>query len=85
MSYARPPSAFWSLPLSCAPRGAPSPAPPHWATAIMDRSAVNIAERGAAYRQAGWKSFNPTAPPYTAEQIRKEATCISGDKWARHG
>jgi hypothetical protein len=24
-------------------------------------------------------------PPYTAEQIRKEATCISGDKWARHG
>jgi hypothetical protein len=40
--------------------------------AIMDRSAVNIAERGAAYRQAGWKSFNPTAKPYTAEQIRKE-------------
>ena len=40
--------------------------------AIMDRSAVDIAERGAAYRQAGWKSFNPTATPYTAEQIRKE-------------
>ena len=40
--------------------------------AIMDRSAVNIADRGAAYRQAGWKSFNPTAKPYTAEQIRKE-------------
>jgi hypothetical protein len=40
--------------------------------AIMDQSAVDIAERGAAYRQAGWKSFNPTATPYTAEQIRKE-------------
>jgi hypothetical protein len=40
--------------------------------AVMDRSAVNIRERGAAYRQAGWKSFSPSAPPYTADQIRKE-------------
>jgi hypothetical protein len=40
--------------------------------AVMDRSAVNIQERGAAYRQAGWQSFNPKATPYTAEQIRKE-------------
>jgi hypothetical protein len=39
---------------------------------VMDRSAVNIQERGMAYRRAGWKSFNPTAEPYTAEQIRKE-------------
>ena len=40
--------------------------------ALMDRSAVNIGERGAAYRQAGWKSFNPTGTPYTADQIRRE-------------
>ncbi len=40
--------------------------------AIMDRSSVNIAERGAAYRQAGWQSFNPKATPYTEDQIRKE-------------
>jgi hypothetical protein len=40
--------------------------------AVMDRSAVNIRERGTAYRQAGWKSFNPSASPYTADQIRKE-------------
>ena len=40
--------------------------------ALMDRSAVNIAERGKAYRQAGWQSFNPKATPYTADQIRKE-------------
>jgi hypothetical protein len=38
----------------------------------MDRSAVNVGERGAAYRQAGWKSFNPTGTPYTADQIRRE-------------
>jgi hypothetical protein len=40
--------------------------------AVMDRSAVNIGERSAAYRQSGWKSFDPNATPYTADQIRKE-------------
>jgi hypothetical protein len=40
--------------------------------AVMDRSAVNVAQRGAAYRQAGWQSFNPKGTPYTADQIRKE-------------
>jgi hypothetical protein len=40
--------------------------------AILDRSAVNIRERGMAYRKSGWSSFDPDAPAYTAEQIRKE-------------
>jgi hypothetical protein len=40
--------------------------------ALMDRAAVNIAERSAAYRQGGWKSFDPRATPYSADQIRRE-------------
>ena len=40
--------------------------------AILDRSAVNIATRRTAYQQAGWKSFDEKAPPYTAEQIKRE-------------
>jgi len=40
--------------------------------AIMDRSSVRLIDRGAAYRQAGWKSFDPNAAPYTPEQVRKE-------------
>jgi hypothetical protein len=40
--------------------------------AVMDRAAVNVTERSAAYRQAGWKSFDPRATPYSADQIRKE-------------
>ena len=40
--------------------------------AVMDRSAVNIGERSGAYRQGGWKSFDPNATPYTADQIRRE-------------
>jgi hypothetical protein len=38
----------------------------------MDRTAVDVAERGAAYRQGGWKSFDPGQRLYTADQIRRE-------------
>ena len=40
--------------------------------AILDRSSVRIADRAAAYRKTGWKSFDPSAPPFTAEQARQE-------------
>jgi hypothetical protein len=40
--------------------------------AILDRSAINISDRGEAYRRAGWKAFDESAPPYTAEQARRE-------------
>jgi hypothetical protein len=40
--------------------------------AVLDRSAVNIQERGAAYRQSGWGSFDPAAKPYGADEVRKE-------------
>jgi hypothetical protein len=40
--------------------------------AIMDRSAVKLTDRSAAYRNAGWKSFDPGATPYSADQVRRE-------------
>ena len=40
--------------------------------AMLDRSSVNIRERSAAYRKAGWSQFDTEAPPYSAEQIRRE-------------
>jgi len=40
--------------------------------AILDRSAVNIWDRGQAYRKAGWKEFDPRAPAFNADQVRKE-------------
>jgi hypothetical protein len=40
--------------------------------AILDRSAVNIWDRGLAYRKSGWKSFDPSAPGYSADQARRE-------------
>jgi len=39
---------------------------------MLDQSAVNIRERGAAWRRSGWKTFDPSAQPYTADDVRKE-------------
>jgi hypothetical protein len=40
--------------------------------AAMDRSAVRVADRAAAYRKSGWKAFDPNSTPYTADQVQKE-------------
>ena len=40
--------------------------------AILDRSAVDIRERAKLYEEGGWSRFDPDAPPYTAEQVRRE-------------
>jgi len=40
--------------------------------AMLDRSAVNIRDRRAAYRKAGWSKFDANAAPYTADQVRRE-------------
>lgn len=40
--------------------------------AVLDRSAVNIRQRATLYQQSGWTRFDPNAPVYTEEQIRRE-------------
>jgi hypothetical protein len=40
--------------------------------AIMDSSAVRVTERAEAYRKSGWKTFDPNATPYNADQVKKE-------------
>ena len=40
--------------------------------AVIDRSAVRIPDRAAAYRQSGWSKFEPAASPYTRDQVIKE-------------
>ena len=39
---------------------------------MLDQSAVNVRERGAAWRRSGWKTFDASAQPYTADDLRKE-------------
>jgi len=40
--------------------------------AIMDLSAFDIAAREAAYRKTGWTGYDPAAPAYNFDQVRKE-------------
>jgi hypothetical protein len=40
--------------------------------AMMNQSAVKLQERCELYRKSGWQSFDPTAVPYTADQVRSE-------------
>jgi hypothetical protein len=40
--------------------------------AIMDNSAFDIASREQLYRSSGWNGYDPSAPAYNAEQVRKE-------------
>ncbi|MET3970598.1 hypothetical protein [Bradyrhizobium sp. S3.9.1] len=42
--------------------------------AMMNRSAVKLAERCDLYRKSGWQAFDPSAMPYTADQVRSERT-----------
>ncbi|MFL5237640.1 MAG: hypothetical protein ACJ8EL_08555 [Rhizomicrobium sp.] len=40
--------------------------------AVMNRAAVNVRERGTAYRQSGWSGYDPNAAPYTRDQVTAE-------------
>jgi hypothetical protein len=39
---------------------------------ILDRSALRTSDLRTNYSKAGWKSFDPNAKPYSADEVRKE-------------
>jgi len=40
--------------------------------AIMDEAAVDISAREASYRKSGWTGYDPGAPTYSAEEVRRD-------------
>jgi hypothetical protein len=40
--------------------------------AILDRASVNMRERSTMWEHGGWTRFDPSAPAYTADEIRRE-------------
>ena len=40
--------------------------------ALMDRSAVRVADRAVDYRKAGWTTYTPTAKPFTRDEVLRE-------------
>lgn len=41
-------------------------------SAIMDHRAYDVTERGKIWRDEGWTGYDPDAPAYTADQVRRE-------------
>ena len=39
---------------------------------ILDKTAIDVTKRAEAYRSTGWKGYDPAAPAYDAEQVRRE-------------
>ena len=39
---------------------------------IMDRSSVRVADRAAAYRKSGWTTYDPSARPFTRDEVIRE-------------
>lgn len=39
---------------------------------ILNRSAVDVQSRRTSWQKTGWKSFDPAAKPYSADDVRKE-------------
>ena len=40
--------------------------------AILSERSFDVTTRESAWRETGWKGYDPTAPAYDAEQVRKE-------------
>jgi hypothetical protein len=45
---------------------------------ILNQSAVNLRDRSAAWQKTGWKSYDPAAKPYGADEVRKERQLYGG-------
>jgi hypothetical protein len=39
---------------------------------ILNTSAVNLRDRSAAWQKSGWKTFDPAAPAYGPDEVRRE-------------
>jgi hypothetical protein len=46
---------------------------------ILNQSAVDLRDRSATWQKAGWKSFDPSAKPYGADDVRKERQLYGTD------
>lgn len=44
---------------------------------LLKHNSVDAATRGAAYRESGWSTFDPTAEPYDADQIAADRARFS--------
>jgi len=41
-------------------------------SAIMDHRAYDVSDRATAWRDEGWRGYDPNAPVFTADEVRRE-------------
>lgn len=46
--------------------------------AVLNQSGVNLQDRSAAWQKSGWKTFDPAAKPYSADEVRRERQLYGG-------
>ena len=46
--------------------------------AVLDKSAVNLRDRSAAWQKTGWTTYDPASQPYDADAVRKERQTYGG-------
>ena len=46
--------------------------------AILNKSAVNLRDRSAAWQKSSWKTFDPASKPYGPDEVRKERQLYGG-------
>lgn len=51
---------------------------PRIADAMHERGAIDIESRVAAWRESGWAGHDPSAPPYSVEEIARERAGLRG-------
>jgi hypothetical protein len=39
---------------------------------ILNQSSIDLRDRSAAWQKSGWSGYDPSSPPYNADQVRKE-------------
>lgn len=45
---------------------------------LLNRSAVNLTDRRAAWQKSGWRTFDPASKPYGADEVRRERELYAG-------
>jgi hypothetical protein len=45
---------------------------------ILNQSSVDLRDRSSAWKKTGWRGYDPSSQPYSADQVQKERQLYGG-------
>ena len=45
---------------------------------ILNQSSIDLRDRSSVWQKSGWSGYDPSSPPYNADQVRKERQLYGG-------